>query len=122
MRLRERFQLLRAKDLTLGTLLDRLVAVHGGKRLVVESGGGLSLTYDEAADLVARMAHGIRARTSPGDRVVVATPNGYALLLVTLAVARAGGIGVPVNPQMSDDEVDHVIDDSRATLVIRDPA
>lgn len=122
MGLRERLDLVRARDLTLGTLLERLAAVHGTTRLVEEAGGGLSLTYDEAADRVARLTGGIGEQIEPGDRVVVATSNGYMLLLLALAVGRAGGVAVPVNPQMSDDEIGHVIADSQATLVIRDPA
>lgn len=119
---RERLELLRASDLTLGTLLERLAAVHGTARLVQQSGGGRSFTYDGAADRVARLAAGIGERISRGDRVVVATPNGYDLLLVALAVTRAGGVAVPVNPQMSGDEIDHVLADSEATLVVRDGA
>lgn len=120
--LRERLDLLRATDLTLGTLLERLAAVHGTAPLVEEAGGGRSFTYDQAADRVARLAAGVGARIAPGDRVVVATPNGYELLLTALAVSRAGGVAVPVTPQMSRHEVEHVVADSGATLVIRDPA
>lgn len=122
MGLRERLELVRAEDLTLGTILERLAGVHGPTRLVEEAGGDLMLTYDEGADLVARLAAGIAERIAPGDRVVVATPNGYMLLLLSLAICRAGGVAVPVNPQMSEDEVGHVIDDCGAELVIRDPA
>jgi acyl-CoA synthetase (AMP-forming)/AMP-acid ligase II len=122
MGLRERFDLVRSRDLTLGTLLERFAAVYGTTRLVEEAGDGLSLTHLEADDLVARLATGIGEQIARGDRVVVATPNGYMLLLLALAVGRAGGVAVPVNPQMSRDEIDHVIADSEATLVIGDPA
>src|SRR5687768_7586627 len=104
MSLRDRFELVRAKDLTLGTLLERLAAVYGGSPLVEESGDGLTLTYHQGAEMVARMAGAIRKRIDPGDRVVIATPNGYGLLLACLAASRAGGIAIPVNPKMSDDE------------------
>lgn len=117
----DKLDLLRARDLSLGTLVERLARVHGPARLVDEPGGVGSLTYDEAADRVARLSAGIGARVRRGERVVVATANGYDLLLVSLAVVRAGGVAVPVNPQMSADEIDHVLADSEATLVVRDP-
>ncbi|MGH2686308.1 MAG: class I adenylate-forming enzyme family protein [Actinomycetota bacterium] len=120
MTVRDRFELVRAKDLTLGTLLERLATVYGGHPLVEEAGGGLKLTYAEAADMVARLAGAITERISPGDRVVIATPNGYALLLGCLAASRAGAVSVPVNPKMREEEIDHVIFDSGAELVIRD--
>ena len=54
--------------------------------------------------------------------MVIATENGIDQFLACLAVSRAGGLPAPVNPQMSDAEVDLVIEDSGATLVIRDVA
>src|SRR5215210_5770970 len=84
------------RDLTLGTLLERLATVHGDRQLVEEAvgdgGEGERLTYNEAADLVARWAGAIQRRIQPGDRVVVATPNSYRFLLLCLAANRAGGI------------------------------
>src|SRR5687768_12155002 len=123
MTLRDRVDLVRDKDLTLGTLLERLAVVHGNIRLAQESGeDGLLLTYDEGADLVARLASGIAEKVSPGDRVVIATPNSYGLFLATLAASRAGAGAVPVSPKMSEGEIEHVVEDSGAALVIHDLA
>src|SRR2546423_14801728 len=105
MALRDRIALLRSSDqLTLGTVLDRLRPIHGPRRLVEESGDGLALTFAEGADYAARLSAGIGERIQLGDRVVVATPNGYGLFLACVAANRAGGVAVPVNPKMSDDE------------------
>jgi acyl-coenzyme A synthetase/AMP-(fatty) acid ligase len=87
--------------------------------LVEESDGGLRLTYAQASKRINRWAGGIAAQTQPGDRVVIATPNGYEMLLLSLAASRAGAIPVPVNAQMRADEIRHVIDDSSAALVVR---
>jgi acyl-CoA synthetase (AMP-forming)/AMP-acid ligase II len=120
MPIRDRLAVARARDLTLGTLLERLAAVHPGRQLVCEDGPeGLTLTYGQAADLVARWAGDIRTKIAPGDRVVIATPNSYRVLLLCLAVCRAGGIAVPVNTKMRPPEIAHVVDDAGATLVIR---
>ncbi|MGI8663536.1 MAG: class I adenylate-forming enzyme family protein [Acidimicrobiales bacterium] len=115
----DRAILLVKRDHTLGTILERLAKVHGKRRLVEEADGGLRLTYNQAAKRVARWAGGISAKTRPGDRVVIAGNNGYEMLLLCLAASRAGAIPVPVNPQMRRDEVDHVVADSGAALVIR---
>lgn len=119
-RLLRRARLVLDADLVLGTLFDRLSAAHGEGRVVQEADGGATLTYPEVAERVARMAGGIRPCISPGDPVVVATANGYDLLLLSLAVCRAGGVAVPVNPKMRDDEIAHVVDDSGARLIVRD--
>jgi acyl-coenzyme A synthetase/AMP-(fatty) acid ligase len=44
------------------------------------------------------------------------------MLLLCLAASRAGGIPVPVNPQMRKEEVKHVIADSGASLVLHHAA
>jgi long-chain acyl-CoA synthetase len=119
--LRRRLELLRDRDLTLATFAERLAAVHGTKPLVEEHGdGGLRLDYDDAATIVARWAGALRGRVAPGDRVVVALSNGYAVFLLAQAVTRAGGIAVPVNPQMRPQEIDYVVSDSAAALVVRE--
>jgi acyl-CoA synthetase (AMP-forming)/AMP-acid ligase II len=106
----------------MGTLLDDVAAVHPGRPLVSEADGDLVLTTTEAAALVDRWAGAVAARSAPGDRVVLATPNGYGQFLATLAVCRAGRLPAPVNAQMTATEVDHVVRDSGATLVVREVA
>ena len=90
MPLSSRVRLVRSKDLVLGNLLERLAEVHGDRPMVEEAGGGLALTFREAAELVAEWAGGIAERTDPGDSVVIATANGYEQLLLVLAASRAG--------------------------------
>jgi long-chain acyl-CoA synthetase len=115
----DRASLLLRRNQTLGTIMERLAKVHGSRRLVEEAGDGLRLTYPQASKRVNRWAGGIAGKIERGDRVVVATPNGYEMLLLCLAASRAGGIPVPVNPQMRPDEVRHVVADSSASLIIR---
>ncbi|HJR25964.1 MAG TPA: AMP-binding protein [Acidimicrobiales bacterium] len=118
----DRATLLLRRDHTLGNLMDRLERAHGDRQLVVEADGGLSLTYAQAAKRVRRWAGGISTQTSPGDVVVIATANGYEQLLLCMAAARAGTLPAPVNDQMRREEVDHVVRDSGATLVLRSAA
>jgi acyl-CoA synthetase (AMP-forming)/AMP-acid ligase II len=115
-----RLDLARGREMTLGTMLDSLAAAHGDSRLVEQAGGGCTLTFGEAAAWVARLAGGIAGRIRPGDRVVLATANGYPPFLLSLAVCRAGGVAVPVNPRMRPEEIEHVVRDSGAALVVHD--
>ena len=122
MRLLGRIELARGRGLTLGVLMERLAVVHGDRRLVEEAGGGLSVTFSQAAELVDQWAGGIAAKTEPGDRVVLATANGYEQFLLTLATSRAGRVPAPVNSHMSKSEIKHVVTDSTAGLVVRSAA
>src|SRR5437667_12896805 len=92
----DRAALLVRRDHTLGTIMERLAKINGRRQLVEEAGGGLRLTYTQASKRINRWAGGIAAKTEPGDRVVIATANGYEMLLLSLAAARAGPIPVPV--------------------------
>ena len=93
----ERAGLVARHDVTLGTLMERLAKVHGNRRMAEEADGGLRLTYAQASKRVNRWAGAIAARTAPGDRVVIATPNGYEQVLLCLAASRAGALPAPVN-------------------------
>jgi long-chain acyl-CoA synthetase len=118
-----RVSLASGRGVGLGDLVDRLAEVHGDRLLVDQAGDRpFTLTYRQAAGRVAVWSGAVAAKAGPGDRIVLATPNGYDLLLLCVAAARAGAVPVPVNPQMSTAEVDHVIEDSGAVLVVRDPA
>jgi acyl-CoA synthetase (AMP-forming)/AMP-acid ligase II len=108
------------RGLTLATVAARLGAVYGDRVLVDED--GWTVTHIEAANLVERWSVTLTETIAPGDRVVLATPNGHRQLLATLAVCRAGGVAVPVNAQMRPAEVDHVVADAGAPVVIRDVA
>jgi acyl-CoA synthetase (AMP-forming)/AMP-acid ligase II len=123
MGLLRRIEAFRDRDPTLATFAERLARVHGEGPLVEEHGAdGLRLSYDDAAAMVTRWAGSLRKQAGRGDRVVIALPNRYAVFLVTQAVARAGAVAVPVNPQMRPKEIEHVVNDSAAALVVRDTA
>jgi long-chain acyl-CoA synthetase len=106
-------------DTVLGNVLERLASHNGDRHLVEEADDGLNLTYAQAAKRVRRWAGGVAAAVQPGDRVVIATPNGYEMLLLCLAASRAGAIPVPINPQLTTPELDHVVENSDAKLVVR---
>jgi len=120
---RAHLSVVRDDRLTLGELLDHLARFRPHRRLVTELGDSeFSLTYAQAAERCARWSGALRRIIVPGDRVVLALANSYAVFLASLAVSRAGGIAVPVNSRMRPAEIDHVIGDSRAKLVVWDEA
>ncbi len=92
-------------------------------RPAVRVDGGSSLTYGQweaRADGVARglVASGVE----PGDRVVLLLTNDEACDFAVgyIACQRAGAAAVPVNPRYAAHELDHVLADVGARLVIAD--
>ncbi|PKW11323.1 long-chain acyl-CoA synthetase [Streptomyces sp. 1222.5] len=85
--------------------------------------GELRLTFAEVwrralAGAGALAGLGVR----PGDRVALMAPNTAEFPVAYYAVAAAGGVVVPVHLLLSAGEVEHVLRDSGATLLLVHPA
>ncbi|KUL52131.1 acyl-CoA synthetase [Streptomyces sp. NRRL F-4489] len=77
------------------------------------------LSYAEADTLSDGLAGHLAARGfRPGDRAVVMLQNTPHYVLAALAVWKAGGIVVPVNPMYKAAETRHILDDAEATAVL----
>ncbi|MBA3489546.1 MAG: AMP-binding protein, partial [Longispora sp.] len=101
----------------LADLLSRAAGQHPDRPALIA--GNHSLTWSEldlAADSYAR---GLLSRgLTFGDRVGVSAPNTIELVATLFGIWRAGLIAVPVNPDFTPREREHVIGDSGAVLVV----
>jgi acyl-CoA synthetase (AMP-forming)/AMP-acid ligase II len=116
-----RLRLATGQSLTLGELPATAVALHGERTLIVDARTQLEYSAHRIDELTTLYAEVVCTQTKPGDAVVVALPNGVEFFLTCLAVARAGRIVVPVGASVTPDEVEHVVSDSGAALVVRTP-
>ncbi|TQM77824.1 polyketide synthase 12 [Saccharothrix saharensis] len=104
----------------LSELVRTRAARHGDR--VAFADGRREVTYADLDRRTARLAgHFAALGLGRGDRAALYTGNCVEMAESYLAVARAAGVGVPVKPRTSDDELDHLLRDSGATLVITDP-
>ncbi len=55
-----------------------------------------------------------------GARAMVCLPTGVPAVESYLGVVRAGGVGVPVGPQCTDDELAHLLTDAEPRVVVTD--
>jgi long-chain acyl-CoA synthetase len=110
------------------TSLSTLVrtAARGRPSAPAVVAGGRRLTWAELDTAVDRAAAGFAARgLAPGERVAVQLPNGVDWLLTALGALRAGLVAVPVNTAYTDPELEFVLGDSGAALLVaarREPA
>jgi rifamycin polyketide synthase module 1/2/3 len=82
-----------------------------------------ALTYRELYDRTGNLAGHLAALgLAAGESVVLYQGNRVELVESYLAVVRAAGVGVPVNPRLRPRELGHVLDDSGARFVLTDPA
>ncbi|MDH6521100.1 fatty-acyl-CoA synthase [Streptomyces sp. SAI-135] len=90
-------------------------------RVAVEY-GERSWTYEELDDAVSRAARLLLDQgLDRGDRVGAYGHNSDAYLIAFLACARAGLVHVPVNQNLSGDDLAYVVGQSGSTLVLADP-
>ncbi|WP_445270110.1 fatty acyl-CoA synthetase [Streptomyces sp. DSM 41634] len=82
-----------------------------------------SWTYAELDAAVTTGAAVLRERfgLAEGDRVATFAHNSDAYLLAFLACARAGLTHVPVNQNLTGEDLAHILDDSASALVLADP-
>lgn len=101
-----------------GDLAD-LAARNGWLERTAFLTGDRAWTHGEVHDLAARAAsvlvdHGVR----PGDRVLLALPDGIGWVTTFLAVARLGAVAVLTNPDLTAADHSLLADDCAARLCV----
>ncbi|MET9503794.1 acyl-CoA synthetase [Streptomyces sp. NPDC006622] len=79
-------------------------------------------TYEELDETVSRAASALLGQgLVPGDRIGAYGHNSDAYLIAFLACARAGLVHVPVNQNLTGDDLAYIVGQSGSTLVLTDP-
>ncbi|MGW5449685.1 SDR family NAD(P)-dependent oxidoreductase, partial [Streptomyces asiaticus] len=82
-----------------------------------------AVTYGDLEARTRRLAgHLVGLGVQRGDRVAICLGNRVSTVESYLAIVRAGGIGVPLNPASALAELEYLLADSGARLVITDSA
>ncbi|WP_078326283.1 non-ribosomal peptide synthetase [Mycobacteroides salmoniphilum] len=113
----ERFE---AEPTTLGELVAaRAAAQPDATALVYE---GRHYSYRETNELANRLAHWIIGQgIGTEDHVAVLLDKSPDLIITALAIAKAGAVYVPVDPNYPADRIAHILGDAQPRLVIREP-
>jgi long-chain acyl-CoA synthetase len=104
----------------IATIAD-IVRVHGAKRaderaLVV---GERELTFADLDARSSQVAQAFRAAgVGFGDRVAFIEKNGLEFFEVVCGLAKLGAVGVPVNWRLAAPEMQHIIEDAQARVVV----
>jgi acyl-CoA synthetase (AMP-forming)/AMP-acid ligase II len=105
---------------SLVTMLRASVERDPGHEALAAIGVPGRLTYQQLWDRAARVAGGLAEEgVRPGDRVAILLAAGVDWVLGFLGVQLAGGVVVPVNTRFAQPEIDYVLSDSGAAVVLR---
>jgi long-chain acyl-CoA synthetase len=80
------------------------------------------LTWAELDARVEAAARRLVMLARPRERVAIVLGNSIDFAVTYLGVLRAGRVAVPLNPGYTADELEYVIDDSRAAVVVAEQA
>ena len=75
-------------------------------------------TYKDVAVLVQQWREYLDGKITAGDRVLCFSDNCPEVMAVYIAVAGLGCVFVPINPQLTEEEVDDIIDRAAPALAI----
>ena len=84
--------------------------------------GEQSWTYAEFDELTNNVASNLLAAgLEPGDRIALHLLNGPELAIGYFGCLKAGGIAVPINPQLKGPEIDYILRHSGSACYIGQP-
>jgi acyl-CoA synthetase (AMP-forming)/AMP-acid ligase II len=122
MNLLRRFHLARDRNITVANLVDELLRRKGDCEVATDEEGPFRLSELHATvgriDAFLRRSIGLL----PGEPVAIYRTNDRRCFHWFLAVIRAGGVAVPLNPQLSLNEVRRILADSGTKILVTDKA
>ncbi len=120
MSLIQRYQLARDRQVTVANLVDELVRRKGDCEVAFYEKGvfHLSELQEEVRSIDAFLRQTIALQ--PGQPVAIYRSNTRECFHWFLAIIRAGGIAVPLNPQLSLAEVRRILADSGTDVLVTD--
>jgi acyl-CoA synthetase (AMP-forming)/AMP-acid ligase II len=118
----KRLQLSRDSNVTVANLLDELVRLKGDCQVAVGEDGHYRLAdlHADVCSIDAFLRRSIALR--PGQLVGIYRSNNRQCFHWFLAIIRAGGIAVPLNPLLSLAEVHRILVDSGTEILVTDKA
>jgi acyl-CoA synthetase (AMP-forming)/AMP-acid ligase II len=122
MNILRRFQLSKDRNVTVANLVDELVRRKRNCEVAVDEGGAFHLLdlHAEILSIDAFLRRSIGLR--PGQPVAIYRRNTRQCFHWFLAIIRAGGIAVPLNPLLSLGEVRRILADSGTDILVTDKA
>ena len=106
-------------NVNIGDFLTRRAAVTPEREAYVDPQTGLRLTFSALNERVNQLANALAsAGINPGDRVALCLMNSVEFIESFLAIAKMGGVVVPLNWRLVADELEFIIKDSGAQTLL----
>lgn len=99
--------------------IRRIFTDNKSRIFISDSLSGLELTYGDLEKKSLQFAALLKEKgIGRGDRVAVLLPNCLEFVVIYFGCMQAGAIAVPINPLLHQNEVEYIIANSNAVLII----
>ena len=106
-------------NVNIGSFLTRRADISPDREAYVDAASGTRLTFSELNERSNRLSHQLRfLGVGHGDRVALCLMNSVEFIEAFIAVAKIGGVVVPLNWRLVADELEFIIKDSGAETLI----
>lgn len=104
-------------DLTMPQFLDKIAAEFPEREAIIFS--GIKISFQMLQGMVNQCANALAdLGVKNGDRVAIMSPNSPHYVMAFMAILKLGGIVVQVNPMYVERELEHILNDSGAEIII----
>ena len=103
----------------IGLILSKRAQLSGSTEAYVDSNSGLRLTFRELDSRCNQVANMLVSKgVVKGDRVAIMMMNSAEFFEAYFAIAKIGGVVVPLNWRLVGDELEFIIKDSGSTVLL----
>lgn len=101
---------------TISVCFDKVVAEYGSKTVLRSE--DKAYTYQELDDAANRLAFRLTEEIQKGEVVGVITHETDELIISLLAILKAGGVYLPIDPSFPTERIKYIVEDSACKLVL----
>ncbi len=106
-------------ETNIGLILTKRAQLSGNREAYVDGGSGLRLSFAALNARVNQVAHLLRSQgVGKGDRVAIMMMNSAEFIETYFAIAKIGGVVVPLNWRLVADELVFILKDSGSTTLV----
>lgn len=104
-------------QVNIGHLLTKRAYVNPDLEALYDVSAGRRFTFSELNGYANQVVHAISPSVKKGDRVGLLMMNSHEFVAAFYAIAKAGGVVVPLNWRLVPDELEFILKDSGTTML-----
>jgi acyl-CoA synthetase (AMP-forming)/AMP-acid ligase II len=101
----------------IGQILTKRAHINPDLEALYDVAAGRRFTYAELNDRTNQVASALSGRVKKGDRVALLMMNSHEFITAFFAIAKLGGVVVPLNWRLVPDELEFILKDSGTTVL-----